>query len=186
MMTTYVALLRAINVAGHAIVKMDALKGSFTVAGCGNVRTYIQSGNVIFDCAEQRAAAVFKKVHAELRVLVGGEPTIVYRRIDELERLVNAGPFATLRSGAETKRYVTFLAAVPARKPRFPLTSTVEQLEAIAMTDLDVFTLSGPKKSGFYGFPNNFIEKALGVPATTRNWSTVLKIVEFARKEASR
>ena len=57
-----------------------------------------------------------------------------------------------------------------------------ERVEAIAMTDREVFIVSRRKKNGFYGFPNNFIEKELGVPATTRNWSTVTRIVEFLRQ----
>jgi uncharacterized protein (DUF1697 family) len=181
----YVAFLRAINVAGHAIVKMDALKASFDAAGCASVRTYIQSGNVLFECSETRATTVFRKIQAQLRLLVGGEPTILYRTIEELERLVRAKPFKALGSASDTKRYVTFLSGPPEKRPRFPLVSAKEALEAVAMKNLDVFVVSGRKKNGFYGFPNNFIEKELGVLGTTRNWSTVMKIVEFARHERS-
>jgi len=184
-MNTYVAFLRAINVAGHAILKMDALKESFAAAGCGSVRTYIQSGNVIFECSEKQATAVFRKIQARLRVLVGGKPTILYRTIEELDRLVKANPFKALGSAPNTKRYVTFLSGPPEKKPRFPVVSAKEALEAVAMKNLDVFIVSGRKKNGFYGFPNNFIEKELGVSGTTRNWSTVIKIVELARKEGS-
>jgi len=63
------------------------------------------------------------------------------------------------------------------------LLSSKEALEAIAMKSREVFIVSRRKKNGFYGFPNNFIEKELGVSATSRNWSTLTKIVEFVRKE---
>jgi hypothetical protein len=53
------------------------------------------------------------------------------------------------------------------------------------MRNRDVFIVSRRKKNGFYGFPNNFIEKELGVSATSRNWTTVTKIVEFARREGN-
>ena len=53
------------------------------------------------------------------------------------------------------------------------------------MKNMDVVIVSGRKKNGSYGLPNNFIEKELGVSGTTRNWSTVTKIVELARKEGS-
>ena len=59
-----------------------------------------------------------------------------------------------------------------------------EGLEAIAITAREVFVVSRRKKNGFYGFPNNFIEKELDVSATTRNWSTVTKIVYQLRKSA--
>jgi uncharacterized protein (DUF1697 family) len=64
-------------------------------------------------------------------------------------------------------------------------TYVAQTLEAIAMKNMDVVIVSARKKNGFYGFPNNFIEKELGVSGTTRNWSTVMKIVELARKEGS-
>lgn len=51
------------------------------------------------------------------------------------------------------------------------------------MKHLEVFIVSRRKKSGFYGFPNNFIEQELGVTATSRNWSTITKIVALARQE---
>ena len=53
------------------------------------------------------------------------------------------------------------------------------------MKNMDVVIVSGREKNGFCGFPNNFIEKELGVSGTTGNWSTVMKIVELARKEGS-
>jgi hypothetical protein len=56
-------------------------------------------------------------------------------------------------------------------------------LAAVAVTDLNVFIISRPKKTGFYGFPNNFIEKELGVSATTRSWTTVTTFLAFARTE---
>jgi len=64
-------------------------------------------------------------------------------------------------------------------------TCVAQALEAIAMKNMDVVIVSGRKKNGSYGLPNNFIEKELGVSGTTRNWSTVTKIVELARKEGS-
>jgi uncharacterized protein (DUF1697 family) len=181
MMKTYVAFLRAINVAGHAILKKDALRASFVAAGCVNARTFIQSGNVIFECSEKQRLALFRKIRAQLRPLIGGEPTILYRSLDDLERLVKANPFRRLGTRPATKLYVTFLSDAPAATPRLPLTSDKEALEAFAMKDLDVFIVSGRKKNGFYGFPNNFIEKELGVSGTTRNWSTVTRIVALGR-----
>jgi hypothetical protein len=78
---------------------------------------------------------------------------------------------------------VAFLSAKPATRPKFPLCLPAEALEAVGMKNQDVFVVSRPKKNGMYGFPNNLIEKELGVAATTRNWSTVTKIVAFAAKD---
>ena len=182
MMKTYVAFLRAINVGGRSMIRMDALKRAFDEAGCGSARTYIQSGNVVFECHENRAPAVFRSIHARVRPLLGSEPTILFRTLDELERLVRANPFKALRAGPEKKLYVTFLAA-SAKKPKGSIVLEKEALEVVGMKGPDVYIVSGRKKNGFYGFPNNFIEKELGVPGTSRTWSTVNKVVEFARRK---
>ena len=75
-MSQYIAFLRAINVGGHASVKRSDLKDAFAAAGCAGVRTYIQSGNVIFEAPEDNTAAVFERVRLQLRDLLlcpGGE-----------------------------------------------------------------------------------------------------------------
>lgn len=66
-MNKYAAFIRAINVAGHATVRMSDLRDAFTAAGCKGVRTYIQSGNVIFEASEENIAAVFQRVRARVR-----------------------------------------------------------------------------------------------------------------------
>ena len=66
----HVAFIRAINVAGHAVVKMDRVRDAFAAAGCRNVRSYIQSGNVLFD-APGATATLFKMVRAKIGALIG-------------------------------------------------------------------------------------------------------------------
>jgi uncharacterized protein (DUF1697 family) len=177
----YIAFLRAINVAGHAVIRMSDLAKVFESAGCSNVRTYIQSGNVVFDVPEKSAPAMFTKLRAALARRLGKEPGIMFRTVDELERLVKNSPFNKLKAAQDVKLYVVFLSGKPGRAPRLPLMSEKEAVEAIAIKGLDVFMVSRPTKKGSYGFPNAFTEKALGVSATSRNWNTVTKIVEFAR-----
>jgi uncharacterized protein (DUF1697 family) len=180
--TTYIAFLRAINVAGHAVVKMTDLKDTFAAAGCCNVRTYIQSGNVVFDCPSGTPAATFNKVRKKLRELIGGDPCVIFRTVEDVQAIVKSAPFKAFDAEPLVKFYVVFLAEKPLKKPRLPLISEKEAVEAIAVKNLEAFIVSRRKPNGFYGFPNNFTEKELGVMATSRNWSTVTKIVEFARK----
>ena len=180
-MATYVAFLRAINVAGHPIVKMTDLRDTFAAAGCKNVRTYIQSGNVVFECAKDKAPAMFRKVQMKVQLLLRSEPQILFRKLSELEEIIKAAPFDCLKSESPVKLYVAFLADSPRVKPRLPLVSEKEAVEAIAIKNREAFIVTRQKPSGFFGFPNNFIEKELGVAATSRNWSTVTKIVDFAR-----
>jgi hypothetical protein len=59
-----------------------------------------------------------------------------------------------------------------------PLASPDEGLEVLGIDGSEVFVISHPKKNGFFGFPNAFVERALGVTATSRNWSTITRLVE--------
>jgi uncharacterized protein (DUF1697 family) len=179
---TYVAFMRAINVGGRALVAMSDLQNAFRSAGCGSVRTYIQSGNVVFEAPPGEPAAAFRKIAGKVSPLLDADPIIIFRTLEDLQRLVKSDPFRNARRESDAKFYVTFLAAKPRPGAAFPLRSEKEALDVIAVTGLDAFTISRPKSNRFYGFPNNFVEKELGVAGTTRNWSSLSKIVEFARR----
>lgn len=180
-MTTYIAFLRAINVGGRGIVKMADLRNSFAAAGCKNVRTYIQSGNVVFECPEETSVSVFKRIYMKLRELLASEPGILFRTFHEVDRIVKAAPFKDFQNESGIKLYVVFFSEKPVAKPKLPI-SAKEALETIALGNREAFIISRRKPSGMFGFPNDFIAKELGVMATTRNWSTVTKLVEFARQ----
>ena len=157
---------------------MTDVREAFEKAGCADVRTVIQSGNVVFEASDP-ADPFFENVRSRLRDLLNAEPTIVFRELNEIKRLVRRDPFEDRSSDSAVKLYVAFLSRKPVRRPRFPVRSRQEALEAIGMQSLEVFIVSRPKKSGFYGLPNNFIEEQLGVPATSRNWSTVKRIADI-------
>lgn len=161
---------------------MVDLKGAFEAAGCKNVRTYIQSGNVIFDCAGDKSTILFASIRTKLRKLIGSDPIVMFRTLSDLQSIVKYDPFKSFQNEALTKLYVVFLAEKPRGKPKLPLISTKEALEALEVKNLEVFILSRRKPNGFFGFPNNFIEQELGVLATSRNWSTVTKVLNFARQ----
>lgn len=97
--------------------------------------------------------------------------------------VVKRAPFRAFEAIPGVKLYVVFLSQKPRTRPRFPLSSPTEGLEAVAMKNLEVFVVSRRKKNGFYGFPNNFVEKALGVPSTSRNWSTLARLDELVRQD---
>jgi uncharacterized protein (DUF1697 family) len=181
---TYVAFLRAINVAGHAVVKMADLRDAFAAAGCRNVRSLIQSGNVVFESRASTSSALVRRIRAELRDLLGEEPGLFFRTVREIERLVASAPFKRYEAKPRLKLYVAFLSRKPRNGPRFPLRSVSEALAVIGMQHREAFIVSGRKKNGFYGFPNAFIEQHLGVRATSRNWSTIKKIIELVALES--
>ena len=166
---------------------MADVQAAFAAAGCVNVRTVIQSGTVLFDAPARVPQAFRRRVQGALRPLLGTEPVIAYRSIDDLRRIVDAKPFGALVADRTVKLYVAFLTAKPTIAPRFPLRLPKEMLEALAIANGDVLIVSRRKPSGMYGFPANWIEKELGVAATARNWSTVTRIVALAgeRKETA-
>ncbi len=180
--TRYVALIRAINVPGHHSLKMDDVRATFAAGGYANVRTCLQSGNVIFDADRASRTAICEKIRRLFFSRFGAEPEFVLRTSGEMERLVNSEPFKGIAAaGPRLKLYVAFLLRKPPGKLRLPIESSKEALTAVSMANDHVFLVSRLKPNNFFGFPNNFIEDALGVPATTRNWSTVMKIAALVR-----
>jgi len=179
-MVTHIAFLRAVNVAGHAVVKMERLKKAFEAAGCMNVRTVLQSGNVLYERASANSVVFKRGVLAALSEILGAQVMAAFRTLTDLRSLAGADPFSERRPGAEDKLYAAFLVRKPSMVPDFPLRMEKEGLEVIGMKGLDVFIVSRKVKER-YGFPNIFIEKYFGAPATTRNWNTVVKIMEFAK-----
>jgi uncharacterized protein (DUF1697 family) len=168
-MTRYVALLRKVNVGGQNLIKMDALRRAFEAAGLKNVRTFQQAGNVVFESNLKKPLA--KLLNTDLRAIVF--------TVDELTQIVKRDPFKRIDRG-DVMLCVVFLFDEPAQKPRLPLISTTDKLELIAIHDRAAFVVARRKKTGWFGFPNNFVEKQLGVTATTRQWSTVKKLIDFA------
>ena len=176
----YVALLRGINVGGYKLIKMEALAKVFTSAGLRNVRTYLQSGNVIFDSSETDPRALAKKIERKLVKSFGHEITVVILELAALATLAKRNPFKKFDSEKNVMLCAVFFAADPP-KLKLPLKSIPENLEVFAVRDGAAFVICRRKKSGWFGFPNNFVEKQFGVAATTRQWKTVQKIIAFAR-----
>jgi uncharacterized protein (DUF1697 family) len=178
MMARSAAFLRAINVGGHAVVKMSDLEKAFTDAGCSNVKTVLQSGNVVFDMPEDNPAGVLERVKWNLAGLVGTETTVLFRKMEDLHALTAESPFGNEPASDNIKWYVTFLSQRPVKKPPMPIVSPKDGLDLIGMRGLDVFIISRGIR-GRYGFPNLFVEKEFGVPATSRNWTTILRIMKL-------
>jgi uncharacterized protein (DUF1697 family) len=176
-MDAHVALLRAINVAGKNRLSMKDLGTLFTDAGCSDVRTYVQSGNVIFRASPtlaNRIPAVIEKVISDR---IGLRVPVVTRSASELRQVAKRNPY--LRSEKDTSRlHVAFLAAKP----------TATQVAALDpdRSPPDEFTVRGreiylrlPNGVGRTKLSNAFLDSKLGTTSTLRNWGTVLKLIEL-------
>jgi uncharacterized protein (DUF1697 family) len=177
--TCYVAFLRGINVGGRGVLKMQDLARMFASAGCERVKTYIQSGNAVFESRAGDLDGFQGKIEKRLRDRLGVDVKVMLRTAREIENLVNLDPFEKAGRDPKVKKYVAFLYGKPRSRPELPLISAKEGIEVFLVKNLEAFGLSREVK-GRYGFPNNFIEKELGVPATTRNWNTVCKVAALA------
>jgi uncharacterized protein (DUF1697 family) len=111
------------------------------------------------------------------------------RSAAEMRALLRRGPFAGVDAPKIVKRYILFLADVPAKRPRLPLTQAKEELDLVHLARRDCWVVSRRKSSGMYGFPGIFVESVLGVASTARSWSTVTKLaalMDSARRSQDR
>ncbi len=149
----------------------------FESLGFANVRTYIQSGNVLFDTRARSLGRLRLKTEQALGDQLGAEVTVLLRTLSEIVRIVERDPFKK-NPVASAKPFVTFMSAAPARTPALPLRSPKGDVEVFEIVGTEAFSLSIEKK-GRFGFPNNFIETKFGVPSTTRNWNAVRKVASL-------
>ena len=175
----YVALLRGINVGGNKVIKMEELRRVIEGAGLANVRTFIASGNVIFDSSKTDPHALAKKIERKLIAAFGHEITVVVRELASLASMAKHDPFKKFDREKDVMLCAVFFAADPPTL-KLHMKSIPENLEVVAVRDGAAFVVCRRKPSGWFGFPNNFVEKLFGVAATTRQWKTVQRIVAFA------
>jgi uncharacterized protein (DUF1697 family) len=179
-MTKYVAFLRAINVGGKNLIKMDELKKIFKSVGCEDVRTYIQSGNVTFNSKISDENSLIMKMESELHKNLSDDVVIFLRTSEDFNSIINLNPFLKLKSSIPTKLYVTFLKDELKLKLKLPFLSPKKDVEVIQIKDREVYCITSEIK-GSYGFPNLFIEKEFGIKATTRNWNTIIKVYDLMK-----
>lgn len=179
-MHTYIAFLRGINVGGHKLIKMPELVRIFSAVGCKNVRTYQQAGNVIFESRSSGRKSLTRKIENALESELGYRVPIVVRGVPELRELIALNPFKKFSPSKDIMLLIVFLAEDSGPKPKLPFLSTAENVEIFAVADGVAFCVARRKKNGWFGFPNGVVEKAFKVVATTRQWSTVQKVVKAA------
>jgi len=179
-MQTYIAFLRGINVGGQRLIKMQELVRMFSAAGCKNVRTYQQAGNVIFESRSVSSKSLTKKIEAALEADLGYRVPIVVRSVLELRQTIKRSPFKKLEKSRDVMLLIVFLAEDPDPKPTLPFVSTTQNVEIFEVADGVAFVVARRKKNGWFGFPNGVVEKAFKVVATTRQWSTVQNVVKAA------
>jgi uncharacterized protein (DUF1697 family) len=172
-MTQLVALLRGVNVGGRTMIPMPSLKASLEDLGHEDVVTYIQSGNVVF---KSRVKDPAKEIEERIAEDFGVPVTVIVRTPAELRKIVKANPFAKVKEGKKVN--VVFLRETPPKSAAAGLSSDRSPGDELVLKgrDLYVHYANGQAKTKI---TNDWLEKTLGTRATSRNWNTVLKLVEL-------
>ena len=180
-MHEYVALLRGVNVGGKSLdmASVVELCGSL---GLDAPRSYIQSGNILFNLGALAREGLEARLEREIREHLSFELSVILRTRGELAAIAAGNPFAG-RMGAEPRSlYVTFLAAPAGEADAATLPPPGDSADQFRVAGAEIY-LHCPGGYGRTLYSNSFFERRLGIPATTRNWNTVSKLLELARGE---
>ena len=172
----YVALLRGVNVGGKNKLPMADLRDIFTAAGCAAVQTYIQSGNVVFEAAQDLAERVPEIVTRAIRRRFGYETAVVVRSSEELRQVVASSPFDT--SGDPRFLHVAFLEDTPGAEVVSRLDPQRSPPDTFAVRGRNVH-LHYPNGVARSKLTNEYLAAQLQTVSTMRNWRTVLSLLEM-------
>jgi uncharacterized protein (DUF1697 family) len=170
-MTVWVALLRGVNVGGKAKVAMPALRSAIESAGATEVRTYIQSGNVVFTHAARSAATLEGELEQRIHAAFGFDVPVLLRNAPQMRAVVDANPYP----GTEgTKLHVVFLRDPPDAAALAKVHVARFAPEELTVVGRELY-LHLPHGIGRAKLPPA-LGKVPGV-ATARNWNTVTKLL---------
>ena len=183
-MSVMIALLRGVNVGGRNMVKMETLRALCTSLGCSDVQTYVQSGNVVLRVpgkagSAKTLAAFATRMEDAIEAEFGFRVPVVLRTAEDLRAVVKACPFPEESKAEPGKVQVTFLYAAP----------SATQLDAVRAMKISPEVMWVGTRELITYFPMGMgqsklrwgpIDKALGTSGTSRNWNSVLKLLEMA------
>jgi uncharacterized protein (DUF1697 family) len=176
-MNTYIALFRGINVGGNNLLPMKDLVKILEGLGCGQIKTYIQSGNVLFQIQKVWAGKIAGEIGSKILESHGFEPKVMVLEISELQDAIKNNPFPTADGKA---LHLFFLESLPENPDSAKLTALKSNSEEFKLHK-KVFYLYAPDGVGRSKLAVS-VEKCLGVPATGRNWNTVMKLMEMVKE----
>jgi uncharacterized protein (DUF1697 family) len=177
-MPTYIALLRGINVGGRNAVRMAALKAHIATWGAQNVRTYIQSGNVVFTHREAQSRVLQASLQRYLTAKLGWEVAVLVKSAKAFSAIARANPHPPTLPALGNHLYVCLFESAPTAK-------AVAQLQPY-LADDERLVVKGNAGYAYYAnglgrakLSSTVIERKLGA-ATLRNWNTVTALIALA------
>ena len=179
-MTVHVALLRAVNVAGHNRVKMSDLLGLLAALGFEGGRSLLQSGNLVFRSDGPTGAELEQLLEAETAQRLSVRTEYLVRSSEEWKAIVERNPFPDEADGDPSYVVVMFLKEAPASQAVEALRAAIQGPELVRADGKQLYIVY-PMGIGRSKLTNSLIEDRLGSRGTGRNWNTVLKLAELIR-----
>lgn len=178
-MPVYIALLRGINVGGHQKVVMAELKRLCESLGLHDVRTHLQSGNVVFRTTRSDRAKLTKELEGALSV----QAKVVLRSAEELRAAIAANPMPVEAQADPSHTVIVFLSGKPAAAAMESLRETYRGPERMQLHGAELYVHYGEEMARSK-LTNVLIERKLGVTGTARNWNTVTRLLAIADETA--
>lgn len=172
-MTIYVALLRGINVGGHNMIKMPELKRMLEGMGLERVQTYIQSGNALF-VSDKEAEPLQKAIEDEIKMVFGLSVAVVLRTSTELKGVLDSCTFAMDSLAKGESIHVSFMRESPSAEALSRLRDLTCEPDEFQIRDKEIYVLF--RQSVRDSKLPSKLQK-LGVPATSRNWNTIVELI---------
>ena len=175
----YISILRGINVGGNRKILMSELKNLFEKLGFGHVQTYIQSGNVIFESDQKESSTDLElRIQKAISETFGFDVPVIVRTSDEWAESVVNNPFWKEKDVDIDRLHLTCMKKVPSPEllKKIKMFQFLPDRYEIIGKDVFIFCAAG---YGTSKLTNPFFESKLKVQATTRNWKTVMKLLEM-------
>lgn len=179
MMTTYISLLRGVNVSGHNPIKMEALRMSYHNLGFSDVTTYVQSGNVIFSGNDLEINPLNLLISQKIEKEFGFKVPVIVMSADSLTEIINNNPLLGQIHKDRSFFHVTFLSDAPKEFDISAIDSKKQKEEEVYFLNNAIY-LYCPNGYGTTKLTNNFFESKLKLTATTRNWKTTNELLKIA------
>lgn len=179
-MSTWIALFRGINVGGKNILPMKELVTMLESIGCSSVRTYIQSGNVVFEEEGTPARQLAGRISEAVSSCKGFEPQVMLLTARELEKILRENPYKEAEAEPKTL-HVSFLSDDPKSAKLNEMNQLKSDSEEFSLSPR-AFYLHAPDGIGRSKLAAK-AERLLGVAATSRNWRTACKLLELTKDQ---
>jgi len=179
-MPVYVAMLRGVNLGPHKRMKMEKLRASFEALGFSGVKTYIQSGNVVFRTSKRCSTSALAEQIEECIVRDFGFSSLgILRSASEMRAIVENNPFLNICGGDESRLHVIFLAGRPQQGVLKELQKLTRAPDRSSCAGKEIY-LYLPNGFAHSSLLHNPVERKYLKQATTRNWRTVCALDQLA------